>query len=1220
MKGMQVGGSSACAGVCGRGFKKFFAAFVAMLALGLSAAVITIPENGTLTIGGTAADPYNQRANYIVFEPGSTLVVTSINASLSIWSTLIATNGAATVRLGEADKSKGPTFQYNVFINGEGSLTLRDMATGAIFGHADHYPVVDLGNLYKGEGVGTVTLAHGLSALQFPTNVSWLFTADATKTIRLFGRNMFPDDDVIGLDRCKIMLCNPEAIPAGKTVHVTGDRFLIAPLKVLDPADGIVDRFGGLGANTSLATGCVYNCNVELVNNSTMTFTNSVAVAFNGSISGYNSKCGNIALSGYRGVSAPVTLGGDNSGFTGTIAATIDGTELVLSNANAAVNANIDMTNPIVVRGADGIPAVSIGAVSGGTDLDSCIIRAASNQTVSVAKVSGIVHVCGGGAGSGSTIEIGTLEPGAVVYDDKTAMVTYGGSSSPPRGTVRGQLTSSAAEIIAMQRNKDYFDAADNVYSHIPAFDLQDGMRVTCGTNAVTARVGSGVEAKILPADGEVFSVAGAGSFAVESLLLNTVGWWFDFSRADTIFRIGEGATEQYLDQKFNDQQLIERVVDWRYPDAACSLWNRRLYLSGGGFECAPTVYPYIPASTQNGLQYISMYTAGSSRRLPFSDGTGSNSKYYCSAQLVVMAFGLFDSQTGGSAMIGTEEGAFGRTSTSSTAGMTTNTTHDVWQNGVKVDPTTTRFKSGFQVISVALDGLLFNGLGFLKNMNGDRGGQSYGEVLIFTNAVSTQLRLEAEYYLARKWGLESQYSSAAVAQLKELRNANPVRIATVGGDATTIKAGEQTVSVEGRFAGTVNLDGGTLVVPDRPLPYTEGDIPSAGRLYWADPDDAETVLHLDDPAFSGSAAGACSNEVRAVLDKSVRTLESTVGRPLLFGLSFRRPTPILQSRGLGPERTWLDFNDYADTIGDGNCLRCIVCPELSTASFKSGTYNTLAAMNVRTAFIVQDSVRGGGTPFMGDVNGANPPYRRIRGTWSQTIWVNDLPAAFANGENRLNGKVVDYAKGFQGQPEVFTVRGTDTVNLPVIGSYHNSEKGEAKGEIIGEILLYSTALNDDAVKGIESYLMDKWIGRLPEGYADIRQATVAGTGTVQVAVGAQRPSFDREFEGTVSIASGGDFSMTVDTETGKVMGAFDCPAATLSLPASCSITVNFTRKPTSSMPTRDYVLVDCASGASGVAWTLNRGTNAPSRGLFQTTGNKIVFKYLQPGMSISFR
>ena len=202
----------------------------------------------------------------------------------------------------------------------------------------------------------------------------------------------------------------------------------------------------------------------------------------------------------------------------------------------------------------------------------------------------------------------------------------------------------------------------------------------------------------------------------------------------------------------------------------------------------------------------------------------------------------------------------------------------------------------------------------------------------------------------------------------------------------------------------------------------------------------------------------------------------------------------------------------------------------------------------------------------------------------------------------------------------MFSVRGTDQVNIPVVGDLYNSEQGKTKGEIIGEILLYDTALSDTDVKGIEAYLMGKWIGRLPEGYADIRQATVTGTGTVQVAVGAQRPNFDRSFAGTVSIASDGDFSMTVDTESGKVMGAFDCPAATLALPASCSITVNFTRKPTSSMPTRDYVLVDCASGASGVAWTFNRGANAPSRGLFLTTGNKIVFRYVHPGTSISLR
>ena len=157
-------------------------------------------------------------------------------------------------------------------------------------------------------------------------------------------------------------------------------------------------------------------------------------------------------------------------------------------------------------------------------------------------------------------------------------------------------------------------------------------------------------------------------------------------------------------------------------------------------------------------------------------------------------------------------------------------------------------------------------------------------------------------------------------------------------------------------------------------------------------------------------------------------------------------------------------------------------------------------------------------------------------------------------------------------------------------------------------------------MKGIEAYLMGKWIGRLPEGYADIRNATVAGTGTVQVAVGSQRPNIDRGFEGTVAIAAGGDFAMTIDPDTDTIMGALDCPAATLSLPSSCSITLNFTRKPSGTMPTRDYTLVDCASGADGVAWTLNRGANAPSRGIFLSTGNKIVFRCLHPGMSVSFR
>ena len=276
--------------------------------------------------------------------------------------------------------------------------------------------------------------------------------------------------------------------------------------------------------------------------------------------------------------------------------------------------------------------------------------------------------------------------------------------------------------------------------------------------------------------------------------------------------------------------------------------------------------------------------------------------------------------------------------------------------------------------------------------------------------------------------------------------------------------------------------------------------------------------------------------------------------------------------------------------------------------------------MNVRTAFVVQDSVRGGGAPLLNNVGGTSYPKNRSGGVSTQTIYPDDQPAALVDGENRLNGNVVNYTKGFLGQPEVFTVRATDTYNLPFIGCYLNTEGGKKNGEVIGEVLLYNTALSDDDVKGIEAYLMGKWIGRLPAGYADIRQSTVTGTGTVQVAVGAQRPNFDRGFEGTVSIASDGDFTMTIDTDTGKVIGALDCPAATLSLPANCSITVNLTRRLPHGTPSRDYTLVDCATGADGVDWTFVSGENATSRCRFVKIGNKVIFRYVRPGTSIVFR
>jgi hypothetical protein len=697
--------------------------------------------------------------------------------------------------------------------------------------------------------------------------------------------------------------------------------------------------------------------------------------------------------------------------------------------------------------------------------------------------------------------------------------------------------------------------------------------------------------------------------------LQRLVGWWFDFSRADTRFRIGEGATSAYLDQVYDGQSLIERVVDWRYPESGNSLWNRRLYTENGSFQLASSVYSYLSGDTQNGLRYLSMGPVKSSRRLPFSNGSGYNSKASCIAHLAVMVFGA--QQGGGYAMLGTEEGALGRTGTKITDGITTNEQVDVWLDGVEVNPVKTPFKNGMQVISVDLKGLSFNGLGFSKDLNGERGGQNYGEILIFTNEVSEQVRLEAERYLARKWGLEGQYSSEALSRLSQLRAENPVRISGAGESATVINAGEFAVSLEGYFKGTVNLQGGTLKVPDLKLPLTEADIPDAGRLYWMDPDDRETVITLEDVS-SGIGPGS-SNQVRAIRDKEIRAFVQ--GAPALAGVSSRRPPMVRQSRGVGPERTWLDFN--ADNDTEGNNLRFLVYPESAAdqRKFLSGDYQTpLAEMPVRTAFIVQDSIRGGGNPLLNQVFGNNVIANREQGSWKETMWLAGNPAAFAEGENRLDGVAVDYAQGFLGRPEVFTVRGTGQVDTPVIGSYNNSHGAASNGEIIGEVLLYSTALEDEAVKGIEAYLMGKWLGRLPDGFADVRQSTVAGAGTVLISKGTNMPRIDGGFEGEVAVEADCALRMTIDVDAGTVIGAINCPNAVLKLPAEGSITLDFTRRPLNSEAPCDYTLIDCASGIDKVNWTFTVGENAPKKGVFVKTGNKVVFRHLQPGFVLSLR
>ncbi len=133
-------------------------------AFAVNAAVTVIPENETLYIGGAGSDPANNRGGFIIFNPGSTLVVTQ-SAAKSVWAALVATNGAATVRF-ESAGAATPMINGHVFARGAGSLAL-ESSVNVGFGHSQYCPVLDIENLTISGG-GQIRLSKAFTALRFP--------------------------------------------------------------------------------------------------------------------------------------------------------------------------------------------------------------------------------------------------------------------------------------------------------------------------------------------------------------------------------------------------------------------------------------------------------------------------------------------------------------------------------------------------------------------------------------------------------------------------------------------------------------------------------------------------------------------------------------------------------------------------------------------------------------------------------------------------------------------------------------------------------------------------------------------------------------------------------------------------------------------------------------------------------------------------------------------
>ena len=1050
----------------------------------VSAAPITeIPAGQTLFVGGAGSDPCNTQGGCIIFNAGSTLVVTQ-SAALTVWSSLIATNGSATLEFRPRTDDASAVFAGHLFVRGDGALQVKGKQTVSV-GHKDRSPLCDVENMSM-EMQGGLGFVFGSSStvLSFPRSSKWQIGKEGEVWL-CSQSDMFPDDDEVSVSVGRCILANTNAVPASKPIRVSGNGCVVMAAREVPEFPDItsVPLSISYGKPTSVYTN--YNSIIfEQTQTTTpkLLFSNWADCVMAGTLSG---SC-NIEVTGgiasYSG-KAPhtVTLMGDNSNLSGRISLLKPFVRLALGNENAAGSANID-------------PAVQ----------DTAVI---------------------GMAGAEANIDTG-----------------------------------------------------------VNGCDIE---------------------------------LSGGGTFNLASpqrQFAESVTYWFDFSRVDTYSYPGEGVTTDYASSNYEGFPLVERVVDWRFPDAPNSLWNRRLYMPDD-----PKLYDYVygcrmdNAGASGNMSYLA-FPSGRSRRLPFSPASGYNARSDTPIQMAIMVFG--SQYGGGNAIIGTSSGIFGRTGTTIEHGITTNERHRIWVDGVQVDPTAANvLNGGWQIISVSMDGKSFDGLGW-NNYKKDSsyGGQCYGELLLFTEEISEVKRLDAEIYLAEKWGLSANYSSAARSRHKEL---SVVTNRVFVRDGAMVRANDDSVELYGICSGTVQLAGGMLTSGKRAMNVSE--IPSEGRLFWLDADDESTVMRRKD---MGSAS-VFENEIRAIRDKGCAAYE--VGHPFAYGTSTRSPIWVKMSRNGGPVRGWVDFNQYysdnSNFNTDGNNLRFYVYSQ--GFSFSSGSPENLADMPARTVFVVQDSFNKYASPLLDSVSGTNI---KPRTSASAPIWPSGTAAAFVNGENRLNGEVVDQSKGFSQNTEVFTVRATEPVNAPFIEYYNNSEGRsyeEGKAGVIGEMLYYSTPLSDETVQGVEAYLMKKWMNRLPVGYSDVSDVTVSGSGTVSLSNVDMGLMFGSEFSGAVEVNGGQQrLDILIDPSSGIVSGSLVAPGATLDLPSSCVIKADFTSSPELPKERVEYVLVECASLVSDVDWTFEKGSNVSGRWSFveSESGNKVSLVFKPVGCRIIIR
>ncbi|MBQ6007803.1 MAG: hypothetical protein IJL17_04645 [Kiritimatiellae bacterium] len=1118
---------------------------------------ITVASDGEVTIGPNGSSTNNSQNLTVTFEDGGMIKAiptdkdgNTVTNYHRLWRDYFI-NGTVTYDGSDLHSSIAPEFRRSMIAT-NGTLVISADRTAIYWGSADsnrarNYPLYDVSNVVFAAGRGTISLVGEATLRDDPSAVFENVTFKPSRArLAIAGQGIVSNRTVWSTKRVnfddygsEVVLLDESYIPEGVTPVINGNRiFRIRPSDIV-------------------------------VSNETFDSGNNVARVF------WRSKEGSGV------VPFDIHLGG------GTV-------ELQTTRSTYEFAGKIYGSGTIDLQGPN---PRTINEIEGAFNFKN---STSSDSTITIRKVNpGSRLRCSEGR-----VKL-VFEEGALPATASRA--TYGLDTYVFVPTADGRL-----------------DTANLAYQNATTAFVPFGADVTLVAGDCHAKIGvtNNAVVNIALDGGSVPTVVGGdGTFAVGMVdWREVVGLWLDASKPyDTSTKGAPYYAPPCVNRSgydfgnfffTNGYPFIEAWYDVRGTERTWRLYNSRYY-DRNEYKLYTHVYPYLAQGDFAGrtMTYLNcgvndvanstwsndgpdsatvVSNGGGNRRLPIL-GRPANP-----VTAIIMVFG--SQQGGGKAMLG--GGSFARAGyeLSNPVCQTAPAGTAIWLDGQEIDPTTTCFNGGWQVVSVVGDAAATVDYIGWNTQYQDAGGQNYAEILFFTNTVTDVQRQQVEAYLAEKWGI-STYLSEPPAAL-------PLR--AEGRTGSVVVGAEASVELRGTYAGNLTVDG-YLAISGEPLPWTAADVPTEGRVDWYDADDVAS-LELE-------TANAVVRQY-----PHGKTRDTLTSGCFLWGAGSRMPFAVTGARGLGAERTWLDYNHpigFRPTTSDGNVLRFIPYN-------KSPSSGNAVSQTFRTLLVALDSGRGGGGTVIasGSVSGNSGDFRkRDSGSLADPIWPSSCSANVKNGVTRFNGAVVDQAKGFTGAPEVLSLTAAGNVSALCVDTYVNTESANGvlkqQGTVQGEMLMYDSVLDADVLANLEAYLMGKWTGVLPDGWSDLRGATVtAGTGTVS-AVAAKLPKFGDGFTGSVAMPDAA-FAFTFDGVAGAVDKPFVARGATLDLPAAVAVTVdcvNMQGAKATSVP-----LFDVAGFANPVAWTLT-ATNAGGKDLrLREEDGKLMLDLLPGGLTVIFR